>query len=155
MSYAMFIVYYMLMCTSCDIALRWIPQNTFDDMSALVKVMAWWCQATSDYLSQSMQPYGITRPQSVNVLHDRFSQHPVINSAAKWFNCVKGKYEMSYNKLLCQSSPLRLHDRFLMIIRVQKLMPLALNKKNFSWLSSQISFLWMTVFCRSSWLPWR
>ena len=46
---------------------RWMPQNTSDDTSTLVQVMAWCRQATSHYLSQcwprSMLPYGITRPQ--------------------------------------------------------------------------------------------
>ena len=40
------------------------------DMSTLVQVMAWCCQATSHYLSQcwprSMSPYGVTRPQWVD-----------------------------------------------------------------------------------------
>ena len=46
-----------------------MPQNTFDDKSTLVGVMAWCRQATSHYLSQcwprSLSPYGITRPQWV------------------------------------------------------------------------------------------
>ena len=41
-----------------------------EDKSTLVQVMAWCCQATSHYLSQSrprsLSPYGITRPQWVN-----------------------------------------------------------------------------------------
>ena len=43
-----------------------------DDKSTLVQVMAWCRQATSHYLSQcwpcSMSPYGVTRPQWVNLL---------------------------------------------------------------------------------------
>ena len=39
-------------CTSCEIVIRWMPQNTFDDKSTLVQVMAWCCQATIHYLSQ-------------------------------------------------------------------------------------------------------
>ena len=57
--------------TSHEIDLRWVPQNSTDDKSALVEVMAWWHQATSHYLSQycprSMMPYGVTRPQRVNL----------------------------------------------------------------------------------------
>ena len=57
---------------SCEIALRWMPQNTFDDKSTLVQVMAWCCQATSHYLSQwwprLLSPYGATRSQWVNPL---------------------------------------------------------------------------------------
>ena len=49
-----------LMSTSCEIALRWMPQNTKDDKSILVHEMAWWHQATSHYLRQcwvnSMSP---------------------------------------------------------------------------------------------------
>ena len=58
---------------SCEITLGWMPQETFDDKSTLVHVMAWCRQATSHYLSQgwslSMLPYGITRPQWVNSSH--------------------------------------------------------------------------------------
>ena len=60
------------MSNYCVIDLRWIQQNTFDDKSILVQVMAWCHQATSHYLSQywprSSSPYGITRPQWVNSL---------------------------------------------------------------------------------------
>ena len=49
---------------------RWMPQNSADDKSTLVQVMAWCHQATSHYLSQcwprSLSPYGVTRPQWVN-----------------------------------------------------------------------------------------
>ena len=55
------------MKTSCETALRRIPQNTFDNKSTLVQVMTWFPQATNHYLSQcwprSMSPYAITRPQ--------------------------------------------------------------------------------------------
>ena len=54
----------------CEIVLTWIPQNTFDDKSTLVQVMAWCRQPTSYYLSQCdprpMSPYGTTRPLWVN-----------------------------------------------------------------------------------------
>ena len=52
-------------------ALRWMPQDLTDDKSTLAQVMAWCHQATSHYLSQcwlsSLSPYGVTRPQWVNV----------------------------------------------------------------------------------------
>ena len=52
--------------STCENALRWMPQNTFDVESILVQVMAWCHQATSHYLSHcwpiSMSPYGVTRP---------------------------------------------------------------------------------------------
>ena len=56
---------------SCEIALIWMSLDFTDDQSTLVPVMAWCSQATSHYLSQcwhrSLWPYGITRPQWVNV----------------------------------------------------------------------------------------
>ena len=55
---------------SCEIVLTWTPQDLIDNKSTLVQVMAWCCQATSQYLSQcwhgSLTPYGIIRPQWVN-----------------------------------------------------------------------------------------
>ena len=55
--------------TFCEIGLRWMPQNTFDDKSTLVQVMAWCHQAASHYLShcwpRSILSSGITRPQWV------------------------------------------------------------------------------------------
>ena len=52
---------------SCEIALIWRSLDFNDEKSALVLVMAWYCQATSHYLSQcwprSLSPYGVTRPQ--------------------------------------------------------------------------------------------
>ena len=57
---------------SCEIALRWISLDFIDDQSTLVQVMAWCRQATSHYLSQcgprSLSPYGVIRPQWVNLL---------------------------------------------------------------------------------------
>ena len=57
--------------SSKDNALIWMPRDLTDDKSTLVQVMAWCRQAASHYLSQcwpsSMSPYGITRPQWVNV----------------------------------------------------------------------------------------
>ena len=54
--------------TSHDNALRWMPQD-LTDKSTLVQVMAWYCQATSHYLSQcwlsSLSPYGVARSQWV------------------------------------------------------------------------------------------
>ena len=56
---------------SCEIAIIWMSLDFTDDQSTLVQVMAWCRQATSHYLSQcwpkSLSPYGITRPQWVNV----------------------------------------------------------------------------------------
>ena len=56
---------------SSEIALRWTSLDLNDDKSTLVQVMAWCHQATSHYLGQcwpkSLPPYGITRPQWVNI----------------------------------------------------------------------------------------
>ena len=38
--------------TSCEIFCKWMPQNTYDNKSTLVQVMAWCQLATSHYLSQ-------------------------------------------------------------------------------------------------------
>ena len=54
-----------------DNALRWMPRDLTDDKSTLVQVMGWCRQATSHYLNQcwhsSMSPYGVTRPQWVQL----------------------------------------------------------------------------------------
>ena len=56
---------------SCEIALIWMSSDFTDDQSTLVQVMAWCRQATSHYLSQCwprpLSPYGVTRPQWVNM----------------------------------------------------------------------------------------
>ena len=61
---------------SCEIALIWMSLDFTDDQSTLVQVMAWCRQATGHYLSQcwhrSLSPYGVTRPQWVNLLHAKF-----------------------------------------------------------------------------------
>ena len=57
---------------SDEITLRWMSLDLTGDKSALIQVMAWCCQATRHYLSQcwptSLSPYGVTRPQCVNLL---------------------------------------------------------------------------------------
>ena len=57
--------------SSNDNTLRLMPWHLTDDKSTLVQVMAWCRQATSHYLSQcrprSLSPYGVTRPQWVNL----------------------------------------------------------------------------------------
>ena len=61
----------------CEIALRWMLLYFTDDKSILIQVMAWWRQATSHYLSQCwpsfMLPYGVTRPQWVNIVIPEYS----------------------------------------------------------------------------------
>ena len=55
---------------SCQISLKWLPQDSTVDKSTLVQVMAWCLQAPSHYLKQcwprSLLPYGFNRPQWVN-----------------------------------------------------------------------------------------
>ena len=56
---------------SCEIAFRWLCLNHTDEKQTLVHIMAWCHQATRHYLSQcwsrSILPYGVTRPQWVQV----------------------------------------------------------------------------------------
>ena len=56
--------------TLSQITLRWMPQNFTNEQWTLIRVMAWWCQATSHYQIQcwprSMLPYGFTGPRWVN-----------------------------------------------------------------------------------------
>ena len=51
-----------------------MPEDLTDDKSTLAQVMAWCRQASRHYLNQcwprAPMPYGITRPQWVNTLHD-------------------------------------------------------------------------------------
>ena len=58
-------------CVSCKIILRWIAPTLIQDESTLVLVMAWCRQAASHCLSQCwprlMSPFGVTRPQCVDV----------------------------------------------------------------------------------------
>ena len=57
--------------SSKDNAQRWMPRDITNDKSTIAQVMAWCRQATSHYLNQcwpsSMSPYGVTRPQWVNI----------------------------------------------------------------------------------------
>ena len=59
------------MSTSCDIYLSWMAENTFDDLSWLVEVMACCLHAKCHYLSQcwprSKWPYGVTRPEWLKI----------------------------------------------------------------------------------------
>ena len=60
------------MSTWYEIALRWMPQDTFDGNSTLLQVMAGRSQATSHYPSRYwprfVSPYSITRPRWVNIM---------------------------------------------------------------------------------------
>ena len=57
--------------TSCEIAFIWMSQNTFNDKSTLVQVMAWCHQAASHYINQwgprSLLPSSVSMQQWVNV----------------------------------------------------------------------------------------
>ena len=68
----------------CFIALIWMSMDLADDKSTLAQVMACCLTALSHYLSQcwhrSMSPYGITRPQWVNM--DEF--YIVANVVTSW-----------------------------------------------------------------------
>ena len=79
-------------------ALRWMPQNTSDDKSTLVWVMASYHQARSHYINQcwlrSIWPYGITRPQWVQ---DRRC-FLALNAQMHWSTgTVSPLYNLSYS----------------------------------------------------------
>ena len=82
-----------------EIALRWIPLNTFDDKSALVQVKAWCHQATNHYLSQCwprfMFPYGVSRTQWVNGTTLRPEQNGW-HLADNIFKCISFKEIFSF-----------------------------------------------------------
>ena len=83
--------------TSCEIALRIMPQITFDTKLVLVQVMAWCGQATNHYLSQcwsiSVSPYSVTRPQWVN--HDLLREKCLWHSPTRVLTCIS-KYHLSW-----------------------------------------------------------
>ena len=58
--------------TRCEIAFGWMPQNITVDWSKLIEVMVWCRQTTNHCLNRCwprfLSPYGITRPQRVNIL---------------------------------------------------------------------------------------
>ena len=73
------------------IALKFVPRGLLVSKSALVQVMAWCRQATSHYLNKCwprpMTPYGVTRPEWVEINY-RFSlQSPMSNG---WDNISPG-----------------------------------------------------------------
>ena len=77
-----------ILSISCEIVLRWTPQDLTDDKSILVQVMAWCRQATSYYLSQcwprSLAPYGVTRPQWINKPRLRQNGHHFADDLFKY-----------------------------------------------------------------------
>ena len=68
----------------CEIVIIWMLLDFTDDQSTLVQVMAWCRHATSHYLSQcsprSLLPYGVTRPQWVNLQNKIICPFPKFNS---------------------------------------------------------------------------
>ena len=65
-----------------------MPQDLTDDKSTLVQVMAWCRQATSHYLNQcwprSLSPYGVTRPQCVNMNVLYFKVFDALHACLVW-----------------------------------------------------------------------
>ena len=98
---------------SCETVLIWIPLEHAFDKSTLVQVMAWCRQATHHYVSQcwprSLKPYGVTRPQWVNiVLPDKTCIFLKVISAINaflWNNCKyhtgTEKIEYMYHRKIC------------------------------------------------------
>ena len=77
-----------ILSISCEIIVRCIWQNSTDDKSTLVQVMAWCYQVTNHNLSQelprSMSQYGLTRPQWVI----RF----ILGNAVKTESCLDANF---------------------------------------------------------------
>ena len=96
---------------SCKIALIWMSLDFTDDQSTLVQVMAWCRQATSHYLNQcwprSLLPYGVTRPQWVNSVHNTLEQFDEMVISVDFIYCC-------WKKFFCASaSDVRVKNSFL------------------------------------------
>ena len=106
---------------SCEISFSWMSLN-LTDKSTLVQVMAWCRQATSHYLNQcwtkSMSPYGITRPQWVNVMRkERLRQRKWDKKAVARYSSMSSMDSISVlpdsgeeeglDTSECESSPVR------------------------------------------------
>ena len=79
---------YWWLSSSCEIALGLMLLDLTDDKSTLVQVIAWCCQATSQYLSQCwprfMSPYGVTRQHVLT--HCGFvNPHGIMDFDQHWF----------------------------------------------------------------------
>ena len=103
--------------SSNDNALRWMPWDLTDDKSTFAQVMAWCLQAMSYYLSQcwssSMSPYGLTRPQWVNICTSLNTQmhtqtYTVISEEVPWWmiQTSSSKFSLCYfsYQTLCWSN---------------------------------------------------
>ena len=105
--------------THCEIALKWLPPDLTDELSTLIQVMAWCRQATSHYLSQcwliSLSPYGIIRPQWVNMLLV-IRLHWLVSFSRK---CSQGLYSLSgktsYSQISWSLEAPRLDVRMIMV----------------------------------------
>ena len=88
--------------------LRWLSLHVTDDvffvtddMSTMVQVMAWCCQAINDYLGQSwpssMSPSGVTRPQGVSAMIRGYTPVSIKNKDS-WWSCGIKWYHRPLNK---------------------------------------------------------
>ena len=81
------------------------------EKSILLQVMAWCCQATSHYLSQSwprfMSPYGVTRPQWVNMLRPGQNDHRFVDDTIKmqFIPNFFLKFDSTFNKFCSYRLP--------------------------------------------------
>ena len=100
------------MSSSGELALRWMPQNTFDDKSILAQVMAWCRQATSHYLSQCWPrsvSCVVTRPQWISYMMASVSSDqadqliPEYNSQNKWIEKNTSFWNMLFKAFSSQS----------------------------------------------------
>ena len=96
---------------SCEIALKWMSLYLIDDKSTLVQVKAWCRQALNQCWPRSLLPYGVTRPQWVNVT--------ATSPRGQWFNvCVQAAWnadvckpwhvclQAAWHDNICEPSPL-------------------------------------------------
>ena len=88
-----------VLCISCEISLRWMPEDLTDDKSTLVQVMAWVPSGSKPLPDQCwpscIYPYGITRGQWVE--YGRKSAENQID--------VRGKFLLRQKPCACWRSP--------------------------------------------------
>ena len=109
-----------LMTTLCEIALRWMAQNTFDDNSTLVQVMAWCCHAPSHYLNHCW-PRSMSSMVSLLLFWrpgGRFKNtYELLNPRALKISMLyKNRIFQCMGKIFCvefQRYPLKFHSKYL------------------------------------------
>ena len=123
-----------ILSTSCEVGLRWVPQNP---KSTLVQVMTWCHQTTSHYLSQcwtrSMAQYGITRPQWVNCHLTKLSirGHFNIMTIFPRLGIIKIRYVRVSYLYNGNSYPGKMASKFTILQRPPKVLLHSFDKNNY------------------------